>query len=1033
VKLFACIARFFCVIAWLGILPCGGHAQSAPDFKVYVTLPNSNSVAIVDGLTNTVVTTVAVPPGAGTAPYSVALTPDARFAYVVNSQLCNDGATFGYNETEGVNPVQGFVWVLDTATNNTAAVIPVDLCPEEIAITPDGTRAYVTNFGSNTLSAIDTASNTVLQSISLPDSPDGLAITPDGSSVYVATNLAITVVSTATNSVTATISTPISDCSLSELAVTPNGQQVYVTSEVCSSAFIVSTQTNSFVFSFPAQSFSLPWGIATTPDGKEVYLASYNGEFDFSSVGETFAIDTSTLNFTPHPMCGDTSIPSACVQQFGTEILEPVFVEITPDGKEAYFSSNSNSPVTGELMVFDITNNVSTASVPFSTVPAGIAISPANNTPAGMNAVVQPVDQTTKTLPVTVTFSDVTQPGFTSLITSSTGPTPPSGFEVAGVYYNLATTAQFTGNTTICITSPAVTSISLLEHFGSGGPSNITSSVNPPSICGVTTSLSPFAILQAASSTGGATSTTLTSSADPSVYGQMVTFTAEVSASAGSPTGSVSFSDGSTTLATSALNAADVAMLSTSTLRAGTHVITASYSGDSNFTSSASPAVTQTVNPAPLNVIANSFTRQYGQANPAFTVSYSGFVNGDSSAVLSGALSCVSSATPSSSVGTYAINCSGLSSPNYLITNVPGTLTITPAPLTITAYNASRVYGTANPTLSATYAGFLNGDTAAALSGALSCASPAMVSSPVGSYPINCGGVSSSNYAITFVPGALTVTPAALTIVANNATRVYGAANPTLAASYAGFVNGDTPSVLLGALSCSTAATPASPVGSYSIICGGQTAANYSISYLPGQLTVTPAILTITANNLTKAFDAPNPTLTWTASGFVNGDTTSVLTTLPTCTTTATTTSPVGSYPITCSGAAAANYALSYVPGTLTVACHYISIGLSPSTVAEGDWITVSWTLRSCSNATQTVAFDFALSGPAQPDSCSATKSEMFALPPFPLQPNTLQTWSFPFRVPKRSCPGTYTTTATTTISVQAVDTSSTSLTITAP
>jgi hypothetical protein len=164
----------------------------------------------------------------------------------------------------------------------------------------------------------------------------------------------------------------------------------------------------------------------------------------------------------------------------------------------------------------------------------------------------------------------------------------------------------------------------------------------------------------------------------------------------------------------------------------------------------------------------------------------------------------------------------------------------------------------------------------------------------------------------------------------------------------------------------------------------------------------------------------------------VNGDSSSVLATSPTCTTTATNTSPVGSYPITCSGAAAANYTFTYVPGLLTVTCHYVSIGLSPSTVAQGGLITISWTLRSCANTTQTVAFSFALSGPAQPDSCSPTKSEMFSLPPFALKPNTLQSFSFPFRIPKGICPGTYSTSASTTINRQVVDTSSTSLTITA-
>jgi hypothetical protein len=84
-------------------------------------------------------------------------------------------------------------------------------------------------------------------------------------------------------------------------------------------------------------------------------------------------------------------------------------------------------------------------------------------------------------------------------------------------------------------------------------------------------------------------------------------------------------------------------------------------------------------------------------------------------------------------------------------------------------------------------------------------------------------------------------------------------------------------------------------------------------------LNVAKAALTITADNKSKLQGEANPELTVTYSGFVNGDDASVLTTQPTVTTTATASSPVGSYPITVSGAAAANYNITYVGGTLTV------------------------------------------------------------------------------------------------------------------
>lgn len=84
-------------------------------------------------------------------------------------------------------------------------------------------------------------------------------------------------------------------------------------------------------------------------------------------------------------------------------------------------------------------------------------------------------------------------------------------------------------------------------------------------------------------------------------------------------------------------------------------------------------------------------------------------------------------------------------------------------------------------------------------------------------------------------------------------------------------------------------------------------------------LNVSKASLTITANDCTKSQGEENPELTVTYSGFKNGDDASALTTLPKVTTTATTDSPAGTYPIIVSGAAAANYDITYVSGTLTV------------------------------------------------------------------------------------------------------------------
>jgi hypothetical protein len=90
-----------------------------------------------------------------------------------------------------------------------------------------------------------------------------------------------------------------------------------------------------------------------------------------------------------------------------------------------------------------------------------------------------------------------------------------------------------------------------------------------------------------------ASTTALTSSANPSPVGAAVTFTATVTGSGGTPTGSVTFRDGATTLGTSSLNGSGQATFTTSSLAPGSHSITGAYGGDTNFAASTSPALTQ--------------------------------------------------------------------------------------------------------------------------------------------------------------------------------------------------------------------------------------------------------------------------------------------------------------------------------------------------------------------------------------------------------------------------------------------------------
>ncbi len=132
-----------------------------------------------------------------------------------------DAAPFAYITCSDFG---GTVSVIDTATNNVIAIVPVGINPCGVAVTPDGTKVYVVNSGNysvydnysvhdNTVSVIDTATNNVTTNVTVGDGLLGIAVTPDGKSAYVTNSgyygvpgNTVSVINTSTNTVTATVS-----------------------------------------------------------------------------------------------------------------------------------------------------------------------------------------------------------------------------------------------------------------------------------------------------------------------------------------------------------------------------------------------------------------------------------------------------------------------------------------------------------------------------------------------------------------------------------------------------------------------------------------------------------------------------------------------------------------------------------------------------------------------------------------------------------------------------------------------------------
>ncbi len=254
----------------------------------------------------------------------------------------------------------------------------------------------------------------------------------------------------------------------------------------------------------------------------------------------------------------------------------------------------------------------------------------------------------------------------------------------------------------------------------------------------------------------------------------------------------------------------------------------------------------------------------------------------------------------------------------YLPATATVTISVKKAPLAIRADDKTKTAGQPNPVLTASCTGFVNGDTATSLAAPVSLTTTATTDSPAGTYPILAAGAASPNYAITFASGSLAVLPSAprLPVItwASPAQIVYGtplgAGQLNAAASAPGTFQYSPPAGTVVAAGdarvLSVVFAPSDPQ-----------------AYLPATATVTISVkkapLAIRADDKTKTAGQPNPVLTASCTGFVNGDTATSLAAPVSLTTTATTDSPAGTYPILAAGAASPNYAITFASGSLTV------------------------------------------------------------------------------------------------------------------
>lgn len=273
----------------------------------------------------------------------------AQLAYI--AQLANDH-------------VNDQVLVLDTKSNSIVATVPGGVQPFAVAITPDASRAYVANRGSNDVTVIDVATNTVVATVALETNvPQGVAITPDGGFAYVTGGNVISVIDTKTNTVATTIPIGISGTFGSSgtpngIAANPKGGFVYaVVAGV--GVEVVDTSTNTSVNN--VQGFPALFALRVSPDGAFIWVLGDSSDGTQTAV---FVIDSTTLQIVAEVPLGSSA----------------EYLAFTPDGAKVYVTHVCSSGC-DDVTVVDASSKSVIAGLAFGGGPnLDVAITPAATT-----------------------------------------------------------------------------------------------------------------------------------------------------------------------------------------------------------------------------------------------------------------------------------------------------------------------------------------------------------------------------------------------------------------------------------------------------------------------------------------------------------------------------------------------------------------------------------------------------------------------------------------------------------------------------
>ena len=257
-----------------------------------------------------------------------------------------------------------------------------------------------------------------------------------------------------------------------------------------------------------------------------------------------------------------------------------------------------------------------------------------------------------------------------------------------------------------------------------------------------------------------------------------------------------------------------------------------------NYIVSSFTAGTFTIAPKSVTVTADDKSKTYGEADPELTATVGGLVGEDTIAY-------TVTRAGAENAGRYDITPTGDETQgNYIVSYVPGTFTIAPKSVTVTADNKSKTYGADDPELTATVAGLVGEDT---ISYGLSRAE----GEDLGAYDITpAGEKEQGNYIVSYVPGVLTIERIPVTVTADAADKTYGDPDPDeLSVTVKGLLDGEM-------IKYTVSRTEGENAGEYIItVSGAAEQEYYFINYIDGIFTIKQRPLTITAASETKVYD----------------------------------------------------------------------------------------------------------------------------------------------------------------------------------